>query len=587
MGLFRSFDLSNNIFTFTMDEHVNFKTKFGAFLSILIGILTILATVSFGIEIAFKNNPKIYTSFTDTESSEISNQINEIEMFAISVYRENGEKIQNLDKKFQFTINNNSNTFSDMNSNFISLIPCNNSSDSIISEIVDKYQKDINDYFCLPMNYKFIIKNDNDEIINQKLTMSKCVKTNQNTCGNIAESDKDENINIHFIYSNTYVDSLDKLNPFILRSIDRIIKISNNSKRIETLNYQKLKFNSDNGNVLHLNELYYGFHLLNSYSDIINLNNNDNSIFIVNFRVEKQILTFFRNYKKLQVLAAEVGGAMKFLTTFLFTLMEKYSEFKFTKSLIQKSSNKTKIEKNDLKFKDLNSSFNVINNNRDNLFKNKEIVNKNDVIIKSKTIFNENNNLMKLKTIQKKTNNFDFFSKNGINNLVETKDPNRNLILKDNKMFAFNKENRVEHNDNNHEDEIIFDTDIENKTVLDETKINEIITKYNEVKQKQKIVEIFQSMDEYSIKNLNKTLDDSSDALTILRNFVPFTGTAHNQKVISEFKKFLNKSFSVENFLRLKIEHNCMISYILGKNSQDEIDFKSKSEFLYSLLTKS
>lgn len=340
------------------------------------------------------------------------------------------------------------------------------------------------------------------------------------------------------------IDSTSYSSPLKSVWYNDLIQFQTNTERVQLASLQKIEYFSDDGillpNIKQLNEYqikkeYDEFFYVPGTSRFLNIRLTNNKYYI----------RYNREYLKIQEVAANVGGIVKFFSFFLLTLSEAFSEFKLTKYLLQQNIKDIEIRKT-IRMETIMNNKQTINNNLIQL-KNIININENESINQNKSrnvLLIDNNKEKKIEQNRKLEDN----EKDGLD-----------------KLIPFNRPKLHEELDLKVVNNLILNYDINKKLACLSEKMN-----YLEVIQEQNGKNLFLNDSEY-------------DLLTFITNYIPFAST-ENLKKVNSFRNFLSSSFSVENFLKLKIQHNFLLAAAFDYDQESIKKFNSKTKFLYEYL---
>lgn len=528
----RYFDLSRNVYGFSQDNHAHYKTNLGGFFTIILGILLVLAIISFGSNLISKKNPKVNTAELISESIFVPR--NELEIVAGYHYA-SGRFVPDFDRKFQFSLryNNLTEGFTEV-MNF-QLVKCkdvildNKYFQEIENEMINKDYP----YYCLPEEYKFGLRGlfgtSNFSAITLSVTTCSNSTTN-NTCLPKSVIDAEPSIYAHVVIKNSLINPTDYESPIKRSWLNNIVQFKPNSERVQMYNFQRIEVFSDNGFLLENIHTFNGYRLVKEYDEFFYV---PNTVRLLNVRFSNSnnYIKINRSYLKIQEVAANIGGILNLFSFILIVIGEQYSYFKYLKSLVNKMQKK--------ETKDINAprSTNIIQNN---------------MILES-----EMNNI-----------------NNIVNNTNKPEIDNSKLILKNNIELIKDMNEKFSKKESNEKEEIVkFE-------IKDEKHLNSLIDDRISIdlnsKNRNKVLSIekFFKTNEFITDSLQ--FNETNDVISMISQFLPDFLKTDNAKIFLQFKKKFIQEISIENYLNQKIEHKLVMKTLFTDSSE----FKQISERL-------
>jgi hypothetical protein len=397
---FKNIDLISENVSLYHNGSTKFKNSVGAYLSLLVLLIGFSAIINFVIETTSRKKPEISTS----EEYMIDPKffLNETNLFAFAVMKENAAVIEDQKKKFDvymtYTVSNGSNKEHPVVDTRIELISCADSSrfkrlsKSMQNKGEDLLYNPLSNYFCLPdelpdpirftwgdpffATYKIfvVLKQINPEIL-----------------------DEMKLIYLHILSSDNYFDGNLINNPVNSIINSQLIVSGVNLYKDLNLYYKKVDFITDYGYVFEeaiKEESYY----LERLALDTNLRTSDNILFYMKLTVQKVKEIKYRRYTKLQTTLANVGGIIKFLFT-VAQIVGMAFAFKVYENIINPLI-KTKSMKMQKLIRNVQENFKIINENTyNNFFKIDD-----RTIISKASLDNSKPEMMTNQKIKKKSN---------------------------------------------------------------------------------------------------------------------------------------------------------------------------------------
>lgn len=312
------------------------KTSFGGILSILLGVLTISALGAFGRDLVLKTNPVTTVSeipnFTPTlNNSQIFLGLNTAYSGGIGIpewerlitikygYIDvDGERTPPALYKFHDSEN-----CVKTNEYFV------NNLESMKSSISQDYKT----YNCPPKEFNYDVKGSYGagKFLSWDIRFSKCI----NSTSNNFKCKSDEEIRTALrsffgviIISDHLVDPQNNSDPISIYYKSYILRLSSNISRQDTISFRIINFQSDEGFIMEDVSKKDSFHVYLKSTDLFVDNNPDYYLRLL-ISLEKSTLSIRRNYTKIQKVAADVGGIIKFLMIFFTMASNSLSKIVF------------------------------------------------------------------------------------------------------------------------------------------------------------------------------------------------------------------------------------------------------------------
>lgn len=387
-------------------------------------------------------------------------------------------------------------------------------------------------YFCIPEEFKLgisgIFGSSDFAIVN--LIIEPCTNStaNNNSCLPKSIIDSEPSIFAHIILKNSLIDPPDYKAPLKRSWLNNVVQFKPNTERVQMYTYQRIEVFSDGGFLLEDININKGYRLVKEYDELFYVPNTTRLLFI-RFGNSRFYIKINRSYLKIQEIAANIGGILNLFWFLIIIIGEKYSHFKYLKSLIKKFQEKCK----------------------DNIHR------------------TENN---KFKILDIKSSNINSMDKKDASvNVMNPEIDNSKLILKNNVESVNHFKNKDINKEENPKSKTI-DKIIDEKFLED--LINNKISRNINSKKVEKVISIENFFKKQEINIEYNELNDTNDFLSMISQFFPDFMKTDNSKLFINFDKKLLQWLSIENYLDQLIEHKLMMNVIFS----DSNEFKEISE---------
>ena len=310
-------------------SHNTLRTSFGGIMTIISFIIMSLMILAFGQDFFYRKNPIVVASTETLDQYEIHNLTNKNFPMAFRLEDAYGN-FYNDDRNLYligkyFMYNKINGIWNKTIDSYIFPRPC--SSKDFNSE--SKFHKDykIIEYYCIDLNHKFGGYWNGDFVGHITVVAAKCLEGTYNikkeSCYNDNERpEKVENIylNSHFPISNVNPNDYDS--GIKTEIYTDYFRLDSKLKKVKYNFFEITELESDYGWMLKIRETKKVLGFKQGYLDILLVNELENLIGGFFLYSSKSIIKIKREYPKLQDLAAQVGGIMKFFIT-LFSIIVK------------------------------------------------------------------------------------------------------------------------------------------------------------------------------------------------------------------------------------------------------------------------
>ena len=324
------------------NEDMGHKTKLGASLTVLLGILTVLAVYAFGNEIFYKKNPTSVQSEYFMETPMLS----EKELFlTFSIGKSGGIAIPNLDKiltmKWGYIdVNPNSELKDPINYDFFPVNRCVDSNsyfkDTENNKNLQNFLIQSNEeHYCMDdqlTNYKIRGEYGSSNFLSLDLRFFKCENTteNGNRCATDDEIYKEfEDMFIFFYFSNIIINPLSLNDPIQDTYSSFVTPLSLTLITQNTIKFQLVEFESDEAFLLENPKTANSFAFNQKVTDYKISETNQFYRGLISLSNHNKRIT--RSYIKIQKVAADVGGTISFCYHVLRMMVRFISKISFIK----------------------------------------------------------------------------------------------------------------------------------------------------------------------------------------------------------------------------------------------------------------
>lgn len=325
-----------------VDTNCGFMTSFGGGITILLGVTTILAIIEFSKDVFQKNEPFVISS----DNVEFFPHFPKEHFQAfISPQMAGGIYIPESDRYVNVRVQIADSDFTDKTRNsttiftYFDLVKCNetsmlNNSDYNFGNLITS---NLDGYYCLPgtdsrlldlqgtfgsskfVIWKFIV----ESCTNSTLNNFKC-KTPEDIKLKLAK------FYIHFGLSTFYVDTNDYNSPLKKSFLSRFMRVSTFNYRNDVIFSRLVDYITDSGFILEDKSSVQGTVISRIESDSL-YNEKLGPILDIMLTLDAIKQTYMRSYIKIQAVAANIGGIIKFFTLILSFVNRKWGEVMFLK----------------------------------------------------------------------------------------------------------------------------------------------------------------------------------------------------------------------------------------------------------------
>lgn len=585
----------------TINNEEGFRTKTGAFLTIFISLFTIITVIFLGKEVVMRDSPTSLVSYLENPNPIVKNS--DI-FFAISAINKLGLEIEDLNQYLSFKIGE-----VDLDPDreivtyykFYDAIACYNNSDYFINNkdsLLEylPHKKEI--FLCPPSEMKKDIKGIYGKkaftawdirlfpCVNASNASNSEIKNNVGYCK--SEQEISNMLDVFFavvMIKDTLVDLRNLSNPINFTYKTYINRLSQYTSRQDIIVISLLEFVSDEGYLLEDKKTTSAYYIYSKESDYIL---GEEASYLYRIILTNNLLKekYVRQYVKIQKIAADIGGIVKFIMIFFYYINQTVSKVSFLRYLGHNLIYRINKQNNDWK-KLINLR---INENRNSNFSNNRNI---DHRVGPINYSRSNNNTY--------TSNIDNSINNHDKNLGFTKKYNNNNNNNKNFNFADKPEN------NTLKDDLINDINSNNKTYKDKSSRNNLLlinnnsnrvvsASINEINENNNSKEIkCPVIDNKSLTIKNKKLmtfgGRGDNELYLNNNSIPSNSNndlevAKSSSNIKIKSKFINNTEHIKDdkcdFLEKNINNKDEnhITYIVKENnSLDNINFNNRSNY--------
>jgi hypothetical protein len=239
--------------TLFIDKHERYRTASGGLLSKILGILTILCFIGFGMDLFLRKKPstlltKIYDSYPKVEYNRFK--------FLLAPAYNGPRKMNDIKRKLSFTYTyHQADSTLDVpcvNYTYYDMVPCTEinffekNPEFKLSTLVPK-----EDYYCVPENFDLPLegKFGNSKFKMYHINVNFCSnKTMNNTCFTTDEIKNDlAEFYIHYIYLDNYIDHSDYVDPIKKLHSSDLLQGSAKAARTDQYWYKLVNVITDSG----------------------------------------------------------------------------------------------------------------------------------------------------------------------------------------------------------------------------------------------------------------------------------------------------------------------------------------------------
>lgn len=321
-------------------EQTKFGTVLGGFFTIILLVLTILATIGFGRDIIERKNPTVLTSNTFIEPS-----LNLDQGIAIGyrLFYTGGKLIPDLDRLVDIFVLH-SVFRPDLSAAQVTryeTIKCREAEIYKANVLnITSLMGNPDDYYCVPNNITFALMGKYGAPINNhmhlRIGICKNSTLNNNRCfPDSVIRQKLASFFVSFLYKDSYIDSKDFEDPVKYYLTSNTLKSSSNNFRQDAYLYKNVSFSSDSGLIMPDSKDSNHVQLDTIMSSTSGDTNTDVFTNVI-VGLTNIKMNYHRNYIKIQDVSAQVGGILKFFLLIVDSLLSFYSFVPFLESLYSK-----------------------------------------------------------------------------------------------------------------------------------------------------------------------------------------------------------------------------------------------------------
>lgn len=314
---------------FYFNQHPTYSTKFGGAVGILMGIVMAVLFVLFGSEFYYRTNPSVTTEIGTFE---------QYPNFTLS--STNFTLIFALEDESGNAYNDDSEIFIEMKQIVYSSNPyvkrpfsISKCKDLNYSSTLIQSTKRFENHYCLNLNDTIVGGFwDSDFVSYFSLNAKQCVKGQKAPSGINCTGVKSSLLSENMLYLSMYMQKYyynpsDYDVPLKFNIQNDYIMLDPNIKKVKRYFFALTTSDSNYGWLLD-SSIKESVLNVDRIEDDINLKREDDSSYgNILFYFDKKYILYTRNYQKLQTLAANVGGVMKFFVVIGAFIVKKYSLF--------------------------------------------------------------------------------------------------------------------------------------------------------------------------------------------------------------------------------------------------------------------
>lgn len=214
------------------------------------------------------------------------------------------------------------------------------------NELKESFIGEADTYKCLNESLEYDISGTfgDPKFVVWGFEVRRCVNTTENNNSCFPKELTDSRLKefyLHLIFEGFYIDSNDFDKPVNFNYNKRIIRLGIFSSPIDIIYLRPFEYISDNGFLLEDKQYYKGFDVVNHERESI-FDPESQLLYRVKFTLDNLNTKVFRIYIKIQKVAADIGGIIKFFSLILYIIGKKYSELHFYDYFIKSFVNKFK-----------------------------------------------------------------------------------------------------------------------------------------------------------------------------------------------------------------------------------------------------
>ena len=350
----KNLDFITYLPTIKFEKSEGIKTVFGSILTILMCMISIFSFSAFGKDLFLKKAP--ITRYSSEIAANLTIQNSDV-FIPIGFVMRGGAPIDDIERRLEvfygkFDVENGRPLYSYYQ--FFRGVQCSKHSKPFIEnkQNIHSFLGGPQErYWCPPEEFRFDIEGvyGSSKVLSWDIHVRACVNTTENNNHCFPKSNNDEYLKLfftHIVASSNLVNPSDLENPITPIFITKWARSSSHVSRQEVLFYKAVKFISDEGFILESLQNKDTFQFYNFESDVFPINN-PNPLFrlVVSLASERSIIN--REYVKIQKVAADVGGIVKFILLISMFLNNYVSKVVF----LDRYMNKAVEEKSNI-FKD-------------------------------------------------------------------------------------------------------------------------------------------------------------------------------------------------------------------------------------------
>jgi hypothetical protein len=322
------------------NQDIKFKTAFGGLMTLVLVILTVLATIGFGLDLFEKKKPVV---LTNNEFIEPAVEMDQNTVIGYRLFYTGGKKIPDLDRLVDIFVLHS--VFKPELSSAIvtryETIKCNE------SDVLKKNLLNVTsliarpeEYYCMPNNLKFQLFGKYGAPVNNhmhlRIGICKNTTLNNNKCfPDEVIREKMASFFVSFIYKDSYITSKDFESPVKYYLTSNTLKSSSYNFRQDAYLYKNISFSTDSGSIMPNLQVIDELQL--DYSSSSNTADPKTDVFTnVIIGLNSIKTNYNRSYIKIQDISAQVGGLIKFFMVIFEVLLSFYSYVPFLENLYVK-----------------------------------------------------------------------------------------------------------------------------------------------------------------------------------------------------------------------------------------------------------
>ena len=350
----KAIDINPATLSMSLNNGIGFKTNFGGVLSLILGLLTLSSIFAFGRNLFYKTNPVINIT-QDWIQTPVLSKTKPIVFFNVMDAR--AQAIPEIDRMMNYSL-----VQIDADGNrkgpgvlysYLNLVPCTN------LDFFKENYRNITSYLIGDDSlYKCLNNSDprlqdlegsygNVKSFSWAIVGQICKNTTENGNHCLPIETIESKLNSYrsqIGILNNYIDSSNYLEPIQFTFYSNVFRSSLYNSRQDVYYLTLIKYFSDNGFLLDDNNEFNAYSVLRHQSEALFSKNPEFTLRLI-ITLENLTIKYQRLYDKIQKLAADVGGIIKFLSIILAFISEIYGRVSVLEHIFKLFKTSDNLEK--------------------------------------------------------------------------------------------------------------------------------------------------------------------------------------------------------------------------------------------------